>query len=74
VTQSGVLEFHVLENGDSEKVIAPDKTKCTSRNAKLLGPSPNLKGTWAVEANPGSTVQVEVLISKELRSVMWVKK
>lgn len=74
VPQSGVLEFRVLENGESEKVIAPAKPKCTSRNAKLLGPSPDLKGSWAIEASPGSSVQVEVLINKELKSVIWMKK
>lgn len=73
IPSSGTIEFRFLQDGDSEKVIAPRQDNCSSMSASLTGPAPDLTTKFAVKGDAGSWLQVELFMTKEFSSVMWMK-
>ena len=71
---SGRIEFRILKNGEDDAVIAPATPACTRKTTPILGPGPDLKNYWLVEGSPGQEVVIELFISDELRSVLWIKR
>lgn len=74
IPSGGSLQFRFLQNGDTAKVLAPSIPNCTKRLAPILGPEPDLTNMWVVEGPSGTEVQIELLVQKDRKSVMWLKE
>lgn len=73
VPDSGVLEFRFLRDGDIMQVLAPETAICSRRSARVLGPDSGLTNKWSVQAEPESEIEVQLLVTKDCKSVMWMK-
>mmetsp|Transcript_19785 Transcript_19785/g.57398 ORF Transcript_19785/g.57398 Transcript_19785/m.57398 type:complete len:942 (-) Transcript_19785:53-2878(-) len=72
VPESGILEFRFLKNGEEDQVICPDVDKCTRKSAPILGPKKEGKTVWCVEADPLTSMRIDLFISRGKRSIMWM--
>mmetsp|Transcript_89637 Transcript_89637/g.208795 ORF Transcript_89637/g.208795 Transcript_89637/m.208795 type:complete len:956 (+) Transcript_89637:161-3028(+) len=73
VPESGILEFRFLADGDDERVLGPAVPKCTRKTEKIIGPEKGLKNSWMVHGVAGMELEIQLLITKKWRSVMWLK-
>mmetsp|Transcript_103461 Transcript_103461/g.179600 ORF Transcript_103461/g.179600 Transcript_103461/m.179600 type:complete len:938 (-) Transcript_103461:42-2855(-) len=74
IPSGGSLQFRFLQNGDTSKVLAPSIPNCTKRLAPIMGPAAELTNMWIVEGPAGAEVQIELLVQKDRKSVMWLKE
>lgn len=73
VPQSGSLEFRFLEKGDKKKVLCPQSHLCSKRLVPIMGPGAELTNSWMVSGAPGSQMQIELLVQKDRKSIMWLQ-
>eukprot|EP00747_Dinoflagellata_sp_TGD_P162612 gnl/TRDRNA2_/TRDRNA2_180392_c0_seq1.p1 gnl/TRDRNA2_/TRDRNA2_180392_c0~~gnl/TRDRNA2_/TRDRNA2_180392_c0_seq1.p1 ORF type:complete len:954 (-),score=214.32 gnl/TRDRNA2_/TRDRNA2_180392_c0_seq1:100-2961(-) len=72
VPNSGVVEFRFLKQGEPDLVMAPAFDKCNKKAAPIIGPKKDLTNSWCIRGEPGSEMKIELLVSRDLRSVMWL--
>jgi acyl transferase domain-containing protein len=73
VPPSGSFEFRFLEQGDEKKVVCPQTPLCSKRIVPIMGPSSQLTNSWLISGVPGSEMQIELLVQKTRKSVMWLQ-
>jgi hypothetical protein len=73
VPASGQLEFRFLENGDAKMVLAPETDNCSRRLVPIIGPEADLTNMWSIGGTPHADMQIELLIHKGKRSIMWLQ-
>jgi len=75
VPESGVLEFRILADGDSEKAIGPEVTT-SKKTTRILGPSADLRTSWMVNGAAGTSMLIEFVAPTSIalegvRSITW---
>jgi len=69
--KTGEEQFHIIADGNEEKVYHPGKPKCTSKALRIQGPSRVSKESWLIRGAPGDTHTVEFFWQDNYRSVTW---
>mmetsp|Transcript_133308 Transcript_133308/g.285041 ORF Transcript_133308/g.285041 Transcript_133308/m.285041 type:complete len:962 (-) Transcript_133308:62-2947(-) len=72
IPDSGILEFHILKDGDEDQVIAPATTSCGSKTEAVLAPEKGTKNKWSVLGQPGQEVSIEFLAKGGTRTIFWM--
>jgi len=71
---SGVLEFHFLQDGEEEQVLCPASAYCRRKTETIVGPSPDVPvNNWIIEGSPMEDVQIELFVRNGIRTLLWIK-
>jgi hypothetical protein len=73
VPSSGLIEFRFLEKGDKTKVLCPQSHNCSKRIVPIIGPGADMINSWLVSGTPGKQMQIELLVQKDRKSIMWLE-
>jgi len=73
VPDNGALEFRFLQDDEADQVVCPSVPRCTRMSETIIGPKADLTNTWVINATPGQEFQVELLVMKDKRGVVWFK-
>lgn len=74
IPENGVLEFRFVKNGNPDLVLAPATDNCSRKSAAIIGPAKDLSNKWAVAGEPGVEIEIELFITNERRSLLWLKR
>lgn len=72
IPSDGMLEFRFLKDGDTGQLIGPAMPKCTRKSTAIIGPSSDLDTSWVVQGEPYADVRIELYMSDQRRSVLWL--
>jgi len=72
VPSSGSLDFYFSKNGSEKQKFGPDTPSCSKRLAPIMGPQEDAH-SWVVAGAAGSDMQIEFLIQRDRKSVMWLQ-
>jgi len=72
VPSSGSVEFHFLQNDDEKQMIGPSTPMCSKRLVPIVGPKADAHN-WVVAGSAGADMQVELLVQRDRKSIMWLQ-
>jgi len=72
IPESGTLEFRILQDGETDQVIAPMTPACTRRTETIMGPEKGLTNKWVINGESGTEVVVEFFVFKGKKSITWL--
>lgn len=72
--ESGVLEFHFLQDGELEQVLCPASPYCSRKTETIIGPGPDIPvNNWIIEGSPMEDVQIELFVRSGMRTLLWLR-
>jgi polyketide synthase-associated protein len=79
IPEGGKLEFRIMGEGDTTKMIGPESTTDKRIGCKIMGPSSNISTSWVVNGAEGAAVRIEFFAplstskgAEPIRSISWI--